>query len=305
LDFPEANEDHFMDFFLSLVIAGASVGAVYALIAVGLNFTFWTTRTLNFGQSALMMICAMATAVLSSRGWSLWGAALLAVLTVAAVGMLVERLAVRPALKTAGSLGWVISTLGFGILLQGIMAKVFGSQPLPFPELLFKASDIANVGGQPVSLQYAAIFVISVATIVLLEVLMRHTVLGTAVRAIAQDPELGAVQGLPVHWIVSGSFVASSVMAGIAGLLVSQIGGTIEPAFGFELVLMGFVAAVIGGMGNSTGALIGGIGVGILGKLVGGYVSSAAEHGIAFAVLVVMLALRPQGIFGTTEVSKA
>jgi len=134
---------------------------------------------------------------------------------------------------------------------------------------------------------------------------MRYTVLGTAVRAIAQDPELGAVQGLPVHWIVSGSFVASSVMAGIAGLLVSQIGGTIEPAFGFELVLMGFVAAVIGGMGNSMGALIGGIGVGILGKLVGGYISSAAEHGIAFAVLVVMLALRPQGIFGTTEVSKA
>ena len=294
-----------MDFFLSLVIAGASVGAVYALIAVGLNFTFWTTKTLNFGQSALMMICAMSTAVLSSRGWALWAAAMLAVAFVAAVGIMVERLAVRPALKTTGSLGWVISTLGFGILLQGIMAKLFGSQPLPFPELLFKVSDIANIGGHPLSMQYAAIFVVSVTTIVLLEVLMRYTVLGTAVRAIAQDPELGAVQGLPVHWIVSGSFVASSVMAGIAGLLVSQIGGTIEPAFGFELVLMGFVAAVIGGMGNSMGALIGGIGVGILGKLVGGYISSAAEHGIAFAVLVVMLALRPQGIFGTTEVSKA
>ena len=294
-----------MDFFLSLVIAGASVGAVYALIAVGLNFTFWTTKTLNFGQSALMMICAMSTAVLSSRGWALWAAAMLAVAIVAAVGIMVERLAVRPALKTTGSLGWVISTLGFGILLQGIMAKLFGSQPLPFPELLFKVSDIANIGGHPLSMQYAAIFVVSVTTIVLLEALMRYTVLGTAVRAIAQDPELGAVQGLPVHWIVSGSFVASSVMAGIAGLLVSQIGGTIEPAFGFELVLMGFVAAVIGGMGNSMGALIGGIGVGILGKLVGGYISSAAEHGIAFAVLVVMLALRPQGIFGTTEVSKA
>lgn len=294
-----------MDFFLSLVIAGASVGAVYALIAVGLNFTFWTTRTLNFGQSALMMICAMSTAVLSSRGWALWAASMLGVLIVAAVGMLVERLAVRPALKNAGSLGWVISTLGFGILLQGIVAKLFGSQPLAFPELLFKVSDIAEVGGHPISMQYAAIFVVSVATIVLLEVLMRHTVLGTAVRAIAQDPELGAVQGLPVHWIVSGSFIASSVMAGIAGLLVSQIGGTIEPAFGFELVLLGFVAAVIGGMGNSIGALIGGIGIGILGKLVGGYVSSAAEHGIAFAVLVLMLALRPQGIFGTVEVSKA
>ena len=294
-----------MDFLLSLLIAGACVGSVYALVAVGLNFTFWTTKTLNFGQGAVMMVCAITTAVLASRGWGLWGAALAGIALVALVGVLVERLAVRPALKAAGSLGWVISTLGFGILLQGLAAKFFGSQALAFPELLFRSSDIVTVGGQPVSLQYAAIFGISVAIIGGLELLMRRTVFGSAVRAVAQDAELGAVQGLPVNLIVSGSFIASSVLAGVAGILVAQIGGTIDPAFGFELVLLGFVAAVIGGMGSSVGALVGGIGVGILSKLVGGYVSSAAEHGIAFAVLVAMLALRPQGLFGRAEVSKA
>lgn len=294
-----------MDFLLSLLIAGASVGSVYALVAVGLNLTFWTTRTLNFGQGSVMMICAIATAMAATRGFGLWTAALVAITITALIGVMVERLAVRPALKAAGSLGWVISTLGFGILLQGVASKLFGSQALPFPELLFRASDIVTVGGQPISLQYLAIAVVSLAIIGALELLMRRTVMGSAVRAVAQDAELAEVQGLPVTWIVSGSFVASSVLAGIAGILVAQIGGTIDPAFGFELVLFGFVAAVIGGMGSSAGALLGGIAVGVLSKMVGGYISTAAEHGIAFGVLVLMLALRPQGMFGRAEVMKA
>ena len=138
-----------------------------------------------------------------------------------------------------------------------------------------------------------------------LEGLTRYTVLGTAIRGTAQDMELAIVQGLPVNLIVSGSFVLSSIMAGIAGILTAQISGTVDPAFGFELVLMGFVAAVLGGMGSSAGALLGGIIVGIIGKLVGGYISTAAEHGIAFALLIMMLALRPEGFFGRAEVSKA
>lgn len=294
-----------MDFLFSLLIAGACVGSVYALVAVGLNFTFWTTRTLNFGQGAVMMVCAIATATLASRGVGLWSAALAGTALVAAIGVMVERLAVRPALKAAGSLGWVISTLGFGILLQGIAAKLFGSQALPFPEMLFRASDVVMAGSQSLSLQYVAIFVVSVTLIGVLEILMRRTVMGSAVRAVAQDAELAAIQGLPVKWIVSGSFIASSILAGTAGILVAQIGGTIDPAFGFELVLFGFVAAVVGGMGSSAGALAGGIAVGILSKLVGGYISTAAEHGLAFAVLVLVLALRPQGLFGRAEVIKA
>ena len=282
-----------MDFFLSLVIAGACVGSVYALVAVGLNLTFWTTKTLNFGQGAVMMLCAISTALLTAQGIS------------NGVGVIVERIAVRPALKTAGSMGWVIATLGFGILLQGITSKFFGSQAIPFPEVLFTVQDVIDIGGQNISLQYVSIFVVSILIIVVLEGLTRYTVLGTAIRGTAQDMELAIVQGLPVNLIVSGSFVLSSILAGIAGILTAQISGTVDPAFGFELVLMGFVAAVLGGMGSSAGALIGGIIVGIIGKLVGGYISTAAEHGIAFALLIMMLALRPEGFFGRAEVTKA
>ena len=294
-----------MDFFLSLVIAGASVGSVYALVAVGLNLTFWTTKTLHFGQGAVMMLSAMSTALLVRHGFSEIVSIVLALALVGLMGVVVERIAVRPALKTTGSMGWVIATLGFGIVLQGMTARFFGSQAVAFPEVLFKVQDVAVIGGQNVSMQYLAVFCISVLLIVVLETLTRCTVLGTAIQGIAQDIELAVVQGLPVNLIVSGSFVLSGILAGIAGILVAQIGGTVDPAFGFELVLSGFVAAVLGGMGSSAGALLGGIILGITGKLVGGYVSTAAEHGIAFALLVLMLAIRPQGIFGRAEVNKA
>ena len=293
------------DFFFSLVLAGLSVGAVYALVALGLNLTFWTTRALNFGQGSLMMLCAMLTVYLAAQGLVLLLAVLGALAIIAALGMFIERYTVRPALKGAGSMGWVVSTLGFGIFLQGVAAKWFGSQAVAFPDVLFSAQDYVSVLGQYVSLQYLLVLVVAVALILLLELFVRKTVWGQAVHAVSLDPELATVQGMPVRWIILGSFVASSLLAGVAGILISQIGGTVDPAFGFDLVLLGFVAAVFGGMGSSIGALVGGLVVGLISKLVGGYVSTAAEHAIAFALLMAMLALRPQGLFGRPEVSKA
>ena len=293
------------NFFFSLVLAGVSVGAVYALVALGLNLTFWTTRALNFGQGSLMMLCAMLTVYLAAQGLALLLAVLGALAIIAALGMFIERYTVRPALKGAGSMGWVVSTLGFGIFLQGVAAKWFGSQAVAFPDVLFSAQDYVSVFGQHVSLQYLLVLVVAVALILLLELFVRKTVWGQAVHAVSLDPELATVQGMPVRWIILGSFVASSLLAGVAGILISQIGGTVDPAFGFDLVLLGFVAAVFGGMGSSVGALVGGLAVGLISKLVGGYVSTAAEHGIAFALLMLALAVRPQGLFGRPEVSKA
>ncbi len=293
-----------MDFFFSLLFAGVSVGSAYALIALGLNLTFLTTRTLNFGQGSLMMLCAVVMVYLSTLGIALALAGLASLALAGLLGVFVERFAVRPALNAAGSMGWVVSTLGFGIFLQGVAAKYFGSQAMAFPDIVFTSRDFIILLGVHVSLQYAVIFVLSVALILLLELFMRRTVWGQAVRAVSLDPELALVQGMPVRLIVLGSFVASSILAGTAGILIAQIGGTVDPAFGFDLVLLGFVAAVLGGMGSSLGALAGGILVGVTSKLVGGYVSTAAEHGIAFALLMLILALRPHGLFSRPEVSK-
>lgn len=293
-----------MEFLFSLLLAGTSVGAVYALIALGLNLTFWTTRTMNFGQGSLMMLSAMVAAFLSVQGWPIALGVIASLVLVGAVGLFVERFTVRPALRGSGSMGWVVSTLGVGIFLQGVAAKSFGSQAVAFPEILFTSQDFVTVFGIHVSLQYAVIFFLSLSLIILLELFVRRSVWGQAVRAVSLDPELSLVQGIPVRMIVIGSFVASSFLAGIAGMLVAQIGGTVDPAFGFDLVLFGFVAAVLGGMGSSSGALIGGLVVGIISKLVGGYISTAAEHAIAFMLLMAMLALRPQGLFARAEITK-
>jgi branched-chain amino acid transport system permease protein len=294
------------DFFFSLLLAGISVGAVYALIALGLNLTFWTTKTLNFGQGSLMMLCAMLTVFLSSQGLATALAVLGSLVVVAALGMFIERWTVRPALRSGGgSMGWVVSTLGFGIFLQGMAAKYFGSQAMAFPDVVFTAQDFVTVFGQYISLQYLVVLAVAVALILAFELFIRRTVWGQAVHAVSLDPELALVQGIPVRRLILGSFMLSSILAGVAGVLIAQIGGTVDPAFGFDLVLLGFVAAVLGGMGSSLGALAGGLLVGIISKLVGGYVSTAAEHGIAFALLMLALAVRPQGLFGRPEVSKA
>ena len=168
-----------MEFLFSLLVAGVSVGSAYALIAIGLNMTFWTTRTLNFGQGSLMMLCAMLAAFLSTQGAALFVAVLGGLATVGALGVFVERFTIRPALNsTTGSMGWIVATLGFGTFLQGVAAKLFGSQAVAFPEFLFTTQDVVTVFGVPVALQYAVIFVLAVALVAGLELFLRQTIWG-------------------------------------------------------------------------------------------------------------------------------
>jgi branched-chain amino acid transport system permease protein len=171
--------------------------------------------------------------------------------------------------------------------------------------VVFGVSDFISIAGVFISLQYVLLFVVSVAVIILFELFTRLTHYGQAMRAVSLDAELARVQGIPVDKIIFGSFVVSSALAGITGILVAQIGGNVDPAFGFDLVLLGFVTAVVGGMGNSWGALVGGVVVGVLSKLAGGYISAAAEHGLAFVILTLVLVFWPHGLFGQPEVSKA
>lgn len=293
-----------MEDALTLVLAGISVGSVYALIAIGLNLTYWTTRTMNFGQGSVMMLGAMMTALLVAGGVIDALAALISLMVIAVIMVFTEVFTVRPALKIGGSMGWAVSTLGVGIILQGVAAKYFGSQAVAFPDMVFSAQDYVEVFGVRIALQYLAILVLSVALVALLELLLRRTVWGRAMRAVSMDADLAAVAGIPVRPIVVGSYIASGLLAGIAGMLIAQTGGTVDPAFGFDLMIFGFVAAVLGGIGSSSGALVGGLLLGVIEKLVGGYVSTAAAHGIAFALLVVVLVARPQGLFGQREVVK-
>jgi branched-chain amino acid transport system permease protein len=293
-----------MSFAASLILGGISVGSVYALIALGLNLTFLTTRTLNFGQGSLMMLAAVSAVLLAGIGANLYVGLLGGIVLVGVVAALTESIAIRPIAKVGGSMGWVVTTLGVGIFLQGFVAKFFGSQALAFPSFLFSARDFVSLGGVRLSAQYLAIFVIALALVIAFELFLKRTAWGRALQAVALDPDLASVMGIPVRRVVMLSFVGSGVLAGVAGVLVAQITGTVDAAFGFNLLILGFVAAVLGGIGNTWGALFGGLFLGVVEKLVGGYVSTAAEQGIAFALLMVALAVRPHGLLGEKEVVK-
>mgnify|MGYP000265249369 CR=1 FL=1 len=171
-----------MDFLLQMVLSGLSVGAVYALIALGLNLTFWTTRVLNFGQGSVLMIAAMLTAVMIGAGLPMLLALFLALVVAGAVLIVTEMVAIRPLLKVNGSMGWVVSTLGIGIFLQGLASIAFGTQAVAFPDVLFSSSASVEIFGAWVSLQYIAVFVISVLLVSLMELFLRYSSWGYGVR---------------------------------------------------------------------------------------------------------------------------
>jgi branched-chain amino acid transport system permease protein len=293
-----------MEFTLQLLFAGICVGSTYALIAMGMSLTFWTTRTFNFGQGSLLMVGAVATAALLTAGVPAVPAVALAVVLAAVLMVAVERIAIGPLLKSGGSMGWVVSTLGFGLFLQGFVAKFFGSQAIVFPSLIFDNLAFVKVFGIQVSAQYLAVLILSVALMVAMEIFLHYSRWGRAVRAVSHDADVAALAGIPVRRIVVWSFVASGLLAGVAGIMVAQITGTVEPQFGFNLIILGFVAAVVGGMGSIAGALIGGIALGVAEKLAGGFISTAYGDAMAFAILMVVLVIRPQGLFGRREVTK-
>lgn len=293
-----------MDFFIQMVVSGLSVGAVYALVALGLNLTFWTTKVLNFGQGAVMMAAAMVTAVLVSKGVSILVAVGVSLAVAALILFIVELIAVSPMRKLSGSMGWVVSTLGVGIFLQGLASWLFGTQAVAFPDVLFSSTDTVELFGAYISVQYIAVFVISVLIVGLMELFLRRSIWGFGVMAVAHDRELASLLGIPVRRVVIGSFLVSGLLAGAAGILVSQVSGTVDPNFGMHLLILSFVAAVVGGMGSAAGALVGGLSLGIMEKLVGGYVSPAAAEMVAFVLLVGALTIRPQGLFGKRETVK-
>ncbi|MHA6848739.1 branched-chain amino acid ABC transporter permease [Ralstonia syzygii] len=293
-----------MEFFLQLVLAGLSVGAAYALIAMGLCLTFWTTKTLNFGQGSLLMFGAVAFTALVGEGVPATLAFAISLTLGGVLMVLAERIAIRPLLKHGDGMGWTVSTLGFGFFLQGLVAKYFGSQAIAVPALWVDGTHYISVAGLQLSMQSMSVLATSLALTLVMEWFLGASVWGRAVRAVAHDSSAAAVAGIPVRGVIVLSFIGSGILACLAGVLLAQINGTVDPGFGFNLMVSGFVAAVFGGMGSVRGAMVGGITLGVLEKLVGGYVSTAFEHAMAFAILIGILVARPEGLFGQREINK-
>jgi branched-chain amino acid transport system permease protein len=293
------------------VASGLVYGSIYALIAQGYYVTFSTTQTLNFAQGDFLMIGGMLAftvfGLLALNGLPLIVALVagLAVipLTLALMGALVERVAVRP-LRRAFSLGWILSTVGVAVILRNAAEVIWGREPKPVPSVFGDNAIRVDVGLFQFGIlpQEAFIFVASLAMMAGVLFFLKRSLLGKAMAAVALNSSAAGLMGINVRAMVVLAYVISSVLAGVAGLLVVPV----LHAYSLMGVLPGlkaFAVAIIGGLGNPFGILIAGLLLGII-EFVVAIFNASLRDAVTFFLLIVILAWRPLGLFEKPSIEK-
>jgi branched-chain amino acid transport system permease protein len=296
-----------MTVFLQQLINGLSVGAVYALIALGYTMVYGILRFINFAHSDVFMVGAYCGFYFSrlDPSHSLAGGLLvmaLAMLVCAALGIIIERLAYRP-LRGSSNLAVLITAIGVSIFLENAGQLVFGADPKAFPEL-FPERNFTSHSGLTVSSDQLLVFVVTAVLLVALQWIVLHTKIGTAMRAVAFNHQAASLMGINVDRVISFTFGLGSALAAAGGILYSMNYPSIDPYMGVLPGLKAFVAAVLGGIGNIPGAALGGLLLGLIETLVKGSRFSTYSDAIAFAVLILILLFRPAGLLGKFQVEK-
>jgi branched-chain amino acid transport system permease protein len=283
--------------FLQQVVNGATIGVVYALTAIGLTLTFGILRVINFAHGEFYMLGAfLAYSFIALAGLGYFPSLLLAVLLVAGAGLLAERLTVRP-LQGRHHFVVVLSTLGLSIFLQNAALVAWGPNPREIP--LEWASRPVLLGDIVISQMRVVALGAGVVLIGALTLFIRRTKLGIAMRAVARNPDAAALMGVNVPGIFTFTFGVGAALAGVSGALLGVI-FDIEPTMGEWAVVKAFSVVIMGGLGNVPGAVVGGVILGIAESLGAGYLPGgvAYKDGIGYAMLILVLLFRPQGLFG-------
>lgn len=278
-----------------LVLSGLALGCIYSLVALGYHITFVTSRTLNFAQGSAMMLGAVTCLILTvDLGWPMPLAAVAAILTLGVFGLLLEQLAVRPFVRR-GSMAWVMSTLAVGIIAENLALLVFGKVPRGLPsELARQPVTIAGAGIYPLEL---LIPVVVLAVAVGARLFYGGTMLGRALRATAYDREASLAVGINVNLMVGLSYALSSMLAAVGGVLIGPLIG-VSSSMGFLIGLKAFAVAIVGGLEHPLGILIASLAFGVLENLIGGSFGSSAKEIFGFGLVIVVLIVRPNGLFG-------
>jgi branched-chain amino acid transport system permease protein len=286
--------------FLQFLISGLTVGAVYALVALGFTLIYNASGVVNFAQGEFVMLGGMVTVFVSAAGVPLPLAALIAVCVAVVIGLLLHRFAIEPA-RGASAVTLIIITIGASILLRGIAQIVFDKQFHKLPA--FSGDTPVDVFGAAVQPQ--SFWVLGGAAVVVLGLyaFLERTVLGKAVLATAANRLAARLVGINTTTIMALAFGGSAAIGAIAGILVTPITLTSYDV-GTLLALKGFAAAMLGGMGNPLGAVVGGLLIGLLEAFGAGYLSSTYKDAFAFLVILVVLFAAPQGLFGRRAVER-
>ena len=297
--------------FLQQLLNGLSLGAIYALIALGYTMVYGVLRFINFAHSDIFMLGAFAGFYLAPRLAkiiplpSFLGASVVMIVAMAicaVIGIVIERLAYRP-LRKSSKLTVLITAIGVSLFLEYSGQKFFGADPKFFPELIVD-TPVLDTGGLTMGKSQLIVLVVTLVLLVSLQLIVLKTKIGTAMRAVSFNTQAASLMGINVNTVISFTFGLGSALAGAGGILYAMNYPSIDPLMGVMPGLKASVAAVLGGIGNIPGAALGGLIIGVVETFVGGSAMSTYRDAIAFAILILILLFKPSGILGKTQIEK-
>jgi branched-chain amino acid transport system permease protein len=307
-----------METFIQQIINGLVLGSMYALVALGYTMVYGIINLINFAHGEVLMVGALTSwtvvSLLADSGLPGWAMLLIslvcAIVVCSVLNFAIEKVAYRP-LRNAPRLAPLITAMGVSLLLQTLAMIIWKPNPKPYPILL--PSEPINLGGPVISVVQIMILVTTAVILVALLWLVNMTKLGRAMRATAENPRVAALMGVRPDMVISATFIIGAALAAVAGVMWAANYGTVQHAMGFLPGLKAFTAAVLGGIGNLAGAMVGGVllgliealGAGYLGDLTGGLLGSHYADIFAFVALILVLTLRPSGLLGERVADRA
>ena len=293
-----------MSEFFQQLVNGITVGSIYALIALGYTMVYGILMFINFAHGEIYMFGGFFAWVLMIKlGVPFIPSALITVAAVSCMGVIIEKIAYRP-LRFASRLGPLITAIGVSIFLQNLAALIFGTDPRPFPLPAWFQRNIYEIKGVILDSLQIWIFSLSIIIMIGLDLYVNHTRMGKAMRATKINKQVASLMGINLDTVISLVFAIGSGIAAIGGLMVGMYYNAVYPTMGFMPGLVAFTAAVLGGIGNIRGAMIGGMLIGILENLGAAYISSGFKQSIAFFILIFLLLFRQEGLMGKVEREK-
>jgi len=295
-----------MDILLQLVFSGIALGMIYAVVAFGYQLTFATSGTLNFGQGEALMLGAlvglsMVGTIHGGPYMSYWVMIPIVVVFGALQGMFVEWIGVRPAIKIKSEFGWIMSTIALAIIFKNVAENIWGKDVLPFPTPLPAAPiQILGANVQPMQIAVIAGALLIMAAV---EVFNRKSIYGKAVVATANDRDAAGLMGVNTRMVITFSYALSSATAAFAGALIAPLTLT-SATMGASLGLKAFAVAIIGGLTSGVGAIVGGVILGVAETTTGYYISTGYKEVPGLVLLLLVLAIKPSGLFGKAAIKK-
>ena len=286
---------------ISAIVSGLAVGSMYGLIALGFHVTYVVSNTVNFSQGSSMMLGAVLGYTFAvTLGWPLPLAVAMALALCALFGLLIERVLVRP-FAERGSNAWLMATVAGGIVLDNVILFTFGKEPRAFPSILAqKPIEIFGTGVYPLQL---IIPLVGLGITVALQVAFNHTRLGKALLAVVQNKDAARLMGIDVRRAIAFSFALSTALAGLAGLLIAPL-FSVHSDMGTLFGIKAFAVAILGGITSASGVMLAGLLYGLIEALVTAFAGSTYTQIVAFSVVIIALAVMPNGILGRAAIKK-